>query len=131
MDAVAFIDPAVIDFINTNLVPIRVPADDPELGPRYTIKWTPTLLMVDGDGVEQYRTLGFYPPAELIPSLLLGIGKTRFNLPDRPAACACFAQILADYPMPELGIYALLPSNRHVPYRVRALMDFLAAGLAA
>ena len=40
-------------------------------------------------------------------------------------------QILADYPMPDLGIYALLPSNRHVPYRVRALMDFLAVGLAA
>ena len=103
MDAVAFIDPAVIDFINTNLVPIRVPADDPELGPRYRVKWTPTLLMVDGDGVEQYRTLGFYPPAELIPSLLLGIGKTKFNLPDRPAACACFEKILADYPASSLA----------------------------
>ena len=98
MDAVAFIDPAVVDFINANLIPIRVPADDPELGPRYKVKWTPTLLMVDADGVEQSRTLGFYPPAELIPSLLLGIGKTRFNLPDRPAACASFAQILADFP---------------------------------
>lgn len=40
-------------------------------------------------------------------------------------------QILNDYPMQELGIYALLPSNRHVPHRVRVLMDFLAAGLAA
>ncbi|MBP5998367.1 MAG: LysR family transcriptional regulator [Azonexus sp.] len=39
-------------------------------------------------------------------------------------------EILADFPMPELGIYAMLASNRHVPYRVRALMDFLAAGLA-
>jgi len=38
--------------------------------------------------------------------------------------------ILADYPIPELGIYAMLPSNRHVPHRVRVLMDFLAAGLA-
>ena len=38
-------------------------------------------------------------------------------------------QILGQFPMPELGIYALLPSNRHVPYRVRVLMDFLAAGL--
>jgi hypothetical protein len=28
--------------------------------------------------------------------------------------------------MPELGIYAMLPSNRHVPHRVRMLMDFLA-----
>lgn len=40
-------------------------------------------------------------------------------------------QILNDYPMQELGIYALLPSNRHVPHRVRVLMDFLAAALAA
>jgi DNA-binding transcriptional LysR family regulator len=44
-------------------------------------------------------------------------------------------QILGDYPMPELGIYAMLPSNRQVPYRVRVLMDFLAdrlrQGLAA
>jgi DNA-binding transcriptional LysR family regulator len=39
--------------------------------------------------------------------------------------------ILQDFPIPELGIYAMLPSNRHVPHRVRVLMDFLAAGLEA
>jgi DNA-binding transcriptional LysR family regulator len=39
--------------------------------------------------------------------------------------------ILSDFPSPELGIYAMLPSNRHVPHRVRVLMDFLADGLAA
>lgn len=39
-------------------------------------------------------------------------------------------EILADYPMPELGIYAMLPSNRHVPHRVRVLMDTLAERLA-
>lgn len=38
-------------------------------------------------------------------------------------------EILTDYPQPELGIYALLPSNRQVPHRVRVLMEFLAAGL--
>jgi DNA-binding transcriptional LysR family regulator len=37
--------------------------------------------------------------------------------------------ILADYPVPELGIYAMLPGNRHVPQRVRVLMDFLAERL--
>jgi DNA-binding transcriptional LysR family regulator len=36
------------------------------------------------------------------------------------------ASILVDFPTPELGVYALLPSNRQVPHRVRALMDFLA-----
>ena len=39
------------------------------------------------------------------------------------------ASILADFPTPELGVYALLPSNRQVPHRVRALMDYLAAQL--
>lgn len=38
-------------------------------------------------------------------------------------------EILSDYPQPELGIYALLPSNRQVPHRVRVLMEFLAEGL--
>jgi len=38
--------------------------------------------------------------------------------------------ILEEFPIPELGIYAMLPSNRHVPHRVRVLMDFLGAGLA-
>jgi DNA-binding transcriptional LysR family regulator len=40
-------------------------------------------------------------------------------------------RILADFAIPELGIYAMLPSNRHVPHRVRVLMDVLAAALAA
>ncbi|WP_434516750.1 LysR family transcriptional regulator [Dechloromonas sp. ARDL1] len=38
-------------------------------------------------------------------------------------------EILQDFPCPELGIYALLPSNRHVPHRVRVLMDTLAEQL--
>ena len=40
-------------------------------------------------------------------------------------------QILTDFSIPELGIYAMLPSNRHVPHRVRVLMDALASALAA
>jgi DNA-binding transcriptional LysR family regulator len=38
-------------------------------------------------------------------------------------------RVLAGFPVAELGIYALLPSNRHVPHRVRVLMDFLAERL--
>lgn len=39
--------------------------------------------------------------------------------------------VLKDFAMPELGIYALLPGNRHIPHRVRVLMDFLMAQLSA
>ena len=35
-------------------------------------------------------------------------------------------KILEDYPIPEIGIYAILPSNRQIPYRIRVLLDFLA-----
>lgn len=34
--------------------------------------------------------------------------------------------ILIESPPPELGVYVVLPSNRQIPYRVRALIDFLA-----
>jgi DNA-binding transcriptional LysR family regulator len=34
--------------------------------------------------------------------------------------------ILANYPMPELGIFTLLPSHRYIPHRVRLLVDYLA-----
>jgi DNA-binding transcriptional LysR family regulator len=34
-------------------------------------------------------------------------------------------KILTDYPIPELGLYAVLPGTRHVPHRVRVLTDFL------
>jgi DNA-binding transcriptional LysR family regulator len=37
--------------------------------------------------------------------------------------------LLEDFRSPELGIYAILPSNRQVPHRVRVLMDFLAKHL--
>jgi DNA-binding transcriptional LysR family regulator len=39
--------------------------------------------------------------------------------------------ILRDFPLPELGIHAVLPGNRHVPHRVRVLLDFLAERLPA
>ncbi len=38
-------------------------------------------------------------------------------------------EILKDFAQPELGIHAVLPGNRHVPHRLRVLLDFLAEGL--
>ncbi len=35
-------------------------------------------------------------------------------------------KILEDFPLPVLGIHAVLPSNRQVPHRVRVLIDYLA-----
>lgn len=37
--------------------------------------------------------------------------------------------VLAGFEPPPLGIYAMLPSNRYLPHRVRVLIDFLATAL--
>jgi DNA-binding transcriptional LysR family regulator len=39
-------------------------------------------------------------------------------------------EILADFPLPELGVYAVLPGARYIPHRVRVLMDWLTANIA-
>lgn len=97
MDAVAYIDAAVIDFINENLVPIRVLSSDGYLAPKFKIKWTPTLLVLDGSGAEHHRMLGFYPPQDLIASLLLGMGKAKFDNSDPAGANGYFHRLLTDF----------------------------------
>jgi DNA-binding transcriptional LysR family regulator len=61
----------------------------------------------------------------------LGISCQPDFIADSFLASGRVEEILANYPIPELGIYAMLPSNRHVPHRVRVLMDTLAEQLAA
>jgi len=60
----------------------------------------------------------------------LGITCQPDFIADKFLAAGRVVEILQDFPIPELGIYALLPSNRHIPHRVRVLMDFFAARLA-
>jgi len=107
MDAVAYIDPAVIEFITENLIPIRILASDSYLGPKFKIKWTPTLLVLDASGTEHYRTLGFYPPKDLIPSLLLGMGKAMFDQPESKGAADYFERLVAEFPNSALAPEAL------------------------
>ena len=38
-------------------------------------------------------------------------------------------QILSDYPLPEFGVFEVLPGNRYLPHRVRVLMDWIALGI--
>ncbi len=59
----------------------------------------------------------------------LGITVQPSFLSAAAVAAGLVRPILCDYPMPELGIYALLPDNRYVPQRVRMLIDYLAERL--
>lgn len=68
--------------------------------------------------------------------VLLAAAESGFGLACQPTFICAEAlalgrvrQILTGFPIPELGIYAVLPGNRLVPHRVRVLIDFLAGRL--
>ena len=97
MGAVTYPDEKVADFVMNRMVPIQVQSDSP-LAAEFKITWTPTIIVLDYYGKEHHRTVGFFPPEEFIPSLLLGMGKIDFDTNQFNAAMTHFDTILAEYP---------------------------------
>lgn len=96
MGAVTYPDEKVADFVMNRMVPIQVQSDSP-LAAEFKITWTPTIIVLDYYGKEHHRTVGFFPPEEFIPSLLLGMGKIDFDTNQFNAAITHFDTILAEY----------------------------------
>jgi thioredoxin-related protein len=97
MDAVTYPDSKVVNFINENLIPLQVQFDAQPLASDFHIKWTPTVITLDADGREHHRTVGFLAPDELIPSLLLGMGKSCFDNERFDEALTFLDKLLKDY----------------------------------
>lgn len=98
MNAVAYTNQEVISFLNSQVVPLQIPADHPQLAPQFTVKWTPCLLVLDAKGKEHARAVGYLDPEELIAFVLSGKAMAKFNQPDRPAADALYEQLISTYP---------------------------------
>jgi len=97
MGAVSYPDPKVASFITKKMIPLQVLSDNP-LAAEFNVTWTPTLIVLDTDGKEHYRTVGFLPPEELIPSLLLGMAKVDFDQERFTDAMAKLDTLLKEYP---------------------------------
>ncbi len=97
MDAVSYPNKNVIEFITNALISLRVRSDAQPLATDFSVKWTPTLVILDMDGKEHHRTVGFLSPEELIPSLLLGIAKVHFDLNAFKEALSNLEKILSDF----------------------------------
>jgi hypothetical protein len=98
MDAVTYPALSVIEFISARMIALRVPADNKKLMSKFSITWTPALLVLDAQGKEHRRSVGFLPPEELIPSLLLGIAQYHFKLKRFAETLKCLGQLLGEYP---------------------------------
>ncbi len=98
MDAVTYPDALVSEFIKKNLIALRIPSDAKPYCTDFNITWTPTLIVLDQEGKEHHRLVGFLSPEELIPALLLGMAKTRFERQQYAEALSVIQQILDGYP---------------------------------
>ncbi len=68
-----------------HLVPVKVHIKKNREGfRRFLAKWTPTLMIVDGDGRELFRTEGYLPPHDFLAQLMVGYGRALF-LKNKPS----------------------------------------------
>ncbi|MDD5760320.1 MAG: hypothetical protein PHI06_14730 [Desulfobulbaceae bacterium] len=79
MDAVTYSQQSVVLFIEHNLIPLRVAFDAQPLASDFAVTWTPTMVIVDSQGKEHHRIVGFFDAEALISSLLLGLGKVEYD----------------------------------------------------
>lgn len=98
MGAVTYPNESVVEFILENFIPLQVKSDAQPLATDFNVKWTPTLVTLDADGKEHHRTVGFLPPEELVPSLLLGIAKCHFDRDRYDEALRALNRLLEKYP---------------------------------
>ncbi len=98
MDAVTYPDPKVVTFVTENVIPLRVPHNAQPLAANFNVKWTPNLIVLDFEGKEHHRVVGFLPPDQFIPFLLLGMAKCYFDTDQFDDALRNLEKLLADYP---------------------------------
>lgn len=96
MGAVTYPNEKVAEFVMNRMVPIQVLAGSP-LAADFKVTWTPTIVVLDYYGKEHHRTVGFFPPEEFIPSMLLGMGKVDFDTDQFNDAILHFDVLLREY----------------------------------
>ena len=97
--AVTYPDSNVCFSVEKDFIPIQVDFNkNKALVKRFSVKWTPTIIIFDADGSEHHRFIGFLPPEDFIAQLVLGKGKAEFDQDRFEQAIQCFQEILVRYP---------------------------------
>ncbi len=107
MAAVTYANEKIIKFINETVIPLQVRFDEQPIATDFNVKWTPSIIVLDSDGKEHHRTVGFLPPEELIPFLLLGIAKVHLDADQFDSALASLNKLILEYPQSDLSFEAI------------------------
>ncbi len=98
MDAVTYSNEEVVQFIMAHLIPLRMAVHDKAFHEDFRVLWTPTLIILDFEGNEMQRSIGFFEPGDLIATLLLGMAKVRMNHGEFDGAQVNLNRLLEYYP---------------------------------
>ncbi len=98
MDAVTYPTKEVVDFVNEYLVPLRIEVSKKSYYERYNVIWTPTLLMLDYQGYEIQRKVGFLDVVEFMSFMHLGIAKVHLNIKEFDAANVHLKRLFDHFP---------------------------------
>jgi hypothetical protein len=105
-------DERVARLIGENFIPARVhvreqAADFKRFGERYGAHWTPAILELDPEGVEQHRVEGFLEADDFLAQLTLGLGKAAFKSRRWQEAERWFREVVDRYPKSDAAPEAL------------------------
>jgi hypothetical protein len=108
LDTVTYPDARVTEFVSRNFVGTKVDFPNaPEAAKRLRVSWTPTILVLDPEGTEHHRFVGFLPPPDYLAQVTLGLGKSELDRGNHGAAAERFAAVVSGYPESEAAPEAL------------------------
>lgn len=85
--------------MSSHFVPVKIHIkEQPQTFERFAALWTPTIVILDPDGVERHRIEGFLTAEDFLAELEVGRGKVAFARGDYAAANRIFASVRDQFP---------------------------------
>lgn len=97
MDAVTYPEQNVVDFVNHYLIPLRLKIDSLSVHDKYKTFWTPTVAVLDLNGDEVQRSIGFCDSRELVAALHVGIAKVHLAKGEHDTAEVHLKTVLTEF----------------------------------
>ena len=100
MNAGPYSDEKVQRYIEEEFVPLKSQCfwdKQTELMKKFMIKWTPTFLVHDSQGIEHYRFIGYVPVDDFLAHLGLGRGKVFFDRDRYSEAVDQFKSVIEEH----------------------------------